>query len=96
MRELRDIPALRAALEDARDYTLQLYAHLTAEQRAFPYLRTVNPPAWELAHIGWFQEFWCLRFPGPRRAAAGAPGRCRCAAELLHHPARGSLAASRN
>jgi iron(II)-dependent oxidoreductase len=62
MRELREIPALRTALEDARDYTLQLYAHLSAEQRAFPYLRTVNPPAWELAHIGWFQEFWCLRF----------------------------------
>jgi iron(II)-dependent oxidoreductase len=62
MRELREIPALRTALDDARDYTLQLYAHLTAEQRAFPYLRTVNPPEWELAHIGWFQEFWCLRF----------------------------------
>jgi iron(II)-dependent oxidoreductase len=62
MRELREIPALRTALEDARDYTLQLYAHLTAQQRAFPCLRTVNPPAWELAHVGWFQEFWCLRF----------------------------------
>ena len=36
MRELREIPALRTALEDARDYTLQLYAHLTAEQRCFP------------------------------------------------------------
>ena len=62
MRELSEIPALRAALEDARDYTLQLYAHLTSEQRAFPYRRTLNPPAWELAHLGWFQEFWCLRF----------------------------------
>ena len=62
MRELRDIQALRAALNDARDYTLQLYAHLTSEQRLFPYLRTVNPPAWELAHVGWFQEFWCLRY----------------------------------
>lgn len=62
MRELREIPALRAALEDARDYTLQAYAHLNAEQRAFPLRRTLNPPAWELAHLGWFQEFWCLRF----------------------------------
>jgi iron(II)-dependent oxidoreductase len=62
MRELRQIPALRAALEDARDYTLRLYGHLTPEQRNFPYLRSVNPPAWELAHVGWFQEFWCLRY----------------------------------
>jgi len=62
MRELTDIQALRTALNDARDYTLQLYAHLTPEQRRFPYRRMVNPPAWELAHIGWFQEFWCLRY----------------------------------
>ena len=62
MRELREIPALRTALEDARDYTLRLYAHLTPEQRCFPQMRSVNPPAWELAHVGWFQEFWCLRF----------------------------------
>ena len=71
MRELREISALRAALEDARDYTLQLYAHLIPEQRQFPRLRTVNPPAWELAHVGWFQEFWCLRLrhrEAPRRA----------------------------
>ena len=68
---MTQIPALRAALLDARDYTLQLYAHLTPAQREFPYLRTVNPPAWEIAHVGWFQEFWCLRFrdgaqPPPR------------------------------
>jgi gamma-glutamyl hercynylcysteine S-oxide synthase len=62
MRELREIPALRAALEDARNCTLHRYAHLSAHQRVFPYRRTANPPTWELAHIGWFQEFWCLRF----------------------------------
>jgi iron(II)-dependent oxidoreductase len=74
MQELTGVAALRTALEDARDYTLQLYAHLTPQQRNFPYLRTVNPPAWELAHMGWFQEFWCLRFrdrqePLPARLA---------------------------
>jgi iron(II)-dependent oxidoreductase len=81
MRELRKIPALRAALEDARDYTLQLYAHLTPEQRDFPYLCTVNPPAWELAHIGWFQEFWCLRF---RDREAPLPARLADADALLN------------
>ena len=62
MQELNEVQPLRAALLDARDYTLALYAHLTPEQRQVPYLRVVNPPVWELAHIGWFQEFWCLRY----------------------------------
>src|SRR5438874_2024974 len=29
-----------------------------------PPLRIVNPPRWELGHVGWFQEFWCLRRGG--------------------------------
>ena len=62
MRELYDTAALRAALMDARDYTLHLYAHLTPVQMRFPYLPTVNPPLWELAHVAWFQEHWCLRW----------------------------------
>jgi len=81
MRELREIPALRAALEDARDYTLQVYAHLTAELRAFPYRHTINPPAWELAHVGWFQELWCLRF---REREEPLPARLRDADALLN------------
>lgn len=78
---MTQIPALRAALQDARDYTLQLYAHLTPGQREFPYLRTVNPPAWEIAHVGWFQEFWCLRF---RDGAEALPARFPNADPLLN------------
>jgi len=81
MRESMGIPALRAGLADARDYTLRLYGHLTPEQRRFPRLRTVNPPAWELAHIGWFQEFWCLRF---RQEASPEPARLPDADALLN------------
>jgi len=62
VRELYDVGALRAALIEARDYTLALYAHLSPGQLRFPRLRIVNPPFWELAHIGWFQEHWCLRW----------------------------------
>jgi ergothioneine biosynthesis protein EgtB len=74
MQELTEIAALRTALVDARDYTLRTCAHLSAQQRAFPYRRTVNLPAWDLAHVAWFQEFWCLRFrdrdePLPARLA---------------------------
>src|SRR5204862_1274266 len=34
------------------------------------YLTTINPPLWELAHIAWFQEFWCLRYADEDRAGA--------------------------
>ncbi|MGH8638318.1 MAG: selenoneine synthase SenA [Burkholderiales bacterium] len=69
MRELHDPDQLAAALRDARDYTLAIYAHLDEAALRFPYLRTVNPPLWELAHLAWFQEHWCLRWQdgAPRR-----------------------------
>ncbi|MEP7328904.1 MAG: selenoneine synthase SenA [Betaproteobacteria bacterium] len=57
----RSAAALAAALIDAREYTKSLYAHLTLAQRQFPYRSDVNPPEWEMGHIGWFQEFWCRR-----------------------------------
>jgi iron(II)-dependent oxidoreductase len=60
----RTAGALEAALREARDYTLSIYAHLGADQRAFPQLATVNLPQWEIGHIGWFQEYWCLRDAG--------------------------------
>jgi iron(II)-dependent oxidoreductase len=68
VRELNDPKKLAAALRDARDYTLGIYAHLDEARLRFPYLRTVNPPLWELAHVAWFQEHWCLRWKD------GAPG----------------------
>ena len=52
---------LRAQLSAAREYTLAIYAHLTPAQLQVPLLAIVNPPPWELAHIAWFQEFWCCR-----------------------------------
>jgi gamma-glutamyl hercynylcysteine S-oxide synthase len=52
--------SLAHALEDARSRTLALYAHVDLE-RPFPLIDIVNPPHWELAHIAWFQEHWCLR-----------------------------------
>ena len=27
-----------------------------------PKLAIVNPPLWEIGHVGWFQEHWCLRY----------------------------------
>jgi iron(II)-dependent oxidoreductase len=67
--------ALGAALREAREYTLHLYAHLAPPQRVVPLLDIVNPPAWELGHIGWFQEYWCGRWRPDDPAAARTPAR---------------------
>ena len=92
MRELSEIPALRTALGDARDYTLQLYAHLTPEQRRFPRLLSVNRPRGASPHR-LVPGVLVFAFPGPRRAAAGPPHRCRRAPQLFDHAACGSLGA---
>ena len=52
---------LSIALADARRRTLAIYSHLDLASLQVPCMPIVNPPLWELAHIAWFQEFWCLR-----------------------------------
>ena len=52
------IPRLR----EARARTLMLAGDLTGAQLLGPKLTIVNPPLWEIAHLGWFQEYWCLRY----------------------------------
>jgi iron(II)-dependent oxidoreductase len=81
VRELNDRNRLIAALRDARDYTLGVYAHLDEAALRFPYARTVNPPLWELAHVAWFQEHWCLRW---REGAARAPSLLENADPMLN------------
>ena len=61
-----DIAGLTAALQAQRDYTLALYRDLPDalwEPSRVPYLPIINPPLWELAHIAWFAEYFCLRYP---------------------------------
>lgn len=55
---------LIAMLDAARRRTLDLVSVVTPEQWLGPRLDIVNPPLWELGHIGWFQEYWCLRRRG--------------------------------
>ena len=56
---------LSLALMDARNHTLHLFVQyqnaLEANNYAVPQGMTVNPPLWELGHIGWFQEWWIAR-----------------------------------
>jgi gamma-glutamyl hercynylcysteine S-oxide synthase len=49
------------ALTAAREHTLKLLEHLSAAQWQVPFADEINPPAWELGHVGWFQEYWCQR-----------------------------------
>ena len=74
-RSPRSAGEIAAALVDAREYTLGVYAHLDAAQEHFPRLREVNPPRWEIGHIGWFQEFWCRRYRPDDPAGARTPPR---------------------
>ncbi|MEP7182178.1 MAG: selenoneine synthase SenA [Betaproteobacteria bacterium] len=71
----RSAAALAAALRDAREYTLRIYAHLTGVERQFPRLAMVNPAAWEQGHVGWFQEFWCRRYRADDPEGARTPSR---------------------
>lgn len=48
-------------LVDARKRELELIADLTDAQLLGPQLRIIEPPIWELGHVGWFQERWILR-----------------------------------
>jgi iron(II)-dependent oxidoreductase len=52
---------LAAALANARARTLATYSHLDLGALDVPQVAIVNLPLWELSHIAWFQEFWCLR-----------------------------------
>src|SRR5688572_12057337 len=53
--------SLTQMLTDARSRTLALVGDLSGAQLFGPRLAIVNPPLWEIGHLGWFQERWCLR-----------------------------------
>src|SRR5437879_10236012 len=53
--------SLLAALLDARSVELQLLADLTDAQMLGTRGRFLEPPIWEMGHVGWFQEYWILR-----------------------------------
>ncbi len=80
-----DAAELACALIAQREYTLALYADLPAaywEPRNFPVQATINPPLWELTHIGWFQEFFALRWRADDVSGARSPS-CLAVADQL-------------
>jgi len=57
-----DAAALERDLLDARARALRVTAGLEGERLLGPKLAIVNPPLWEIGHLSWFQERWCLRW----------------------------------
>ncbi len=53
--------ALSEQLQNARRRTRALTQDLDGPQLFGPKLAIVNPVLWELGHVAWFQERWCLR-----------------------------------
>ncbi len=60
---------LASRLRTARDHTRRLADDLSGERELGPKLAIVNPPRWEVGHVGLFQEFWCLRGGSEERAS---------------------------
>ena len=56
-----DAAELIRDLRAARSRTRRVVDDLAGERELGPMLAIVNPPRWEAGHVGWFQEFWCLR-----------------------------------
>ena len=48
-------------VSDIRACTLDLVSDLSEAELLGPRLAIVNPPLWEVGHVGWFQERWVLR-----------------------------------
>jgi len=57
----RAIDTLSSDLLGARDHFARITAALDGDRLLGPKLAIVNPPLWEIGHVGWFQEHWCLR-----------------------------------
>ena len=53
--------SLQQMLTQARERTLGLVGDLAGGELLGPRLAIVNPPLWEIGHLAWFQERWCLR-----------------------------------
>lgn len=54
--------SLEKDLVASRERMARIAAAFDGERLLGPRLAIVNPPLWEIGHLGWFQERWCLRY----------------------------------
>jgi gamma-glutamyl hercynylcysteine S-oxide synthase len=70
----RAIATLSSDLVASRDHFLEVVKGIDGGRLLGPRLEIVNPPLWEIGHVGWFQEHWCLRWEdGARRRESLLP-----------------------
>jgi gamma-glutamyl hercynylcysteine S-oxide synthase len=81
------IRELRAARRRAR----LMVEDLAGERELGPLLGIVNPPRWEVGHVGWFQEFWVLRGGDEARASILPNADALYNSATVPHDARWSL-----
>jgi ergothioneine biosynthesis protein EgtB len=81
-----DPACLGAALQDSRAHTLRTLAAFAAAlpdpALPVPYRTEINPPLWELGHIGWFQEYWIARNAECDKGIGAHPAAPRSAPDL--------------
>src|SRR5258707_13219543 len=53
--------SLKKALVASRERRARIPAAFAGERLRGPKLAIDTPPQWEIGHVGWFQERWCLR-----------------------------------
>jgi iron(II)-dependent oxidoreductase len=82
---------LETRLRAARDHTRRVADDLAGERDFGPQLAIVNPPRWEVGHVGWFQEFWCLRGGSEERASILPNADALYNSATVPHDARWSL-----
>jgi gamma-glutamyl hercynylcysteine S-oxide synthase len=75
---------LRNELTATRAQTLRLFDCLEPHQWAVPRVPTLNPPIWELGHVGWFQERWCVRQVEPYVKGRLIPGSILAQADYFY------------
>ena len=54
--------SVQAGLVASRARSTRMTADFEGDKLLGPRLEIVNPPLWELGHLAWFQERWCLRY----------------------------------
>ncbi|HMN94606.1 MAG TPA: selenoneine synthase SenA [Hydrogenophaga sp.] len=78
-----DKAALAQALRNSRARTLALFAAYESAlgpQLRVPCTSELNPPLWELGHIGWFADWWITRNPQRDQGVAADPQAARAPA----------------
>ncbi|MCL4696470.1 MAG: hypothetical protein KJ023_05310, partial [Burkholderiaceae bacterium] len=86
---------LARALAASRRDTLDIFAAYEAARPdlVVPLRAELNPPLWELGHIGWFQEYWIERNPARAEGVRADPDVARhpplrAGADALYHSGR--------